>query len=132
MSSSLGWMIGGGPWFPTGLEFMPAADPGVDFYGGGVGGRIYVHTSPVNTAMDAAGTDDVKRYGYEWLANPDQRLSPSDTLVLRTSYPSPRPEKGIPHPDARTVSPSLPRSVTDWWVYSISPLSTSTTTSAGA
>ncbi|MDD5706292.1 MAG: DUF6067 family protein [Kiritimatiellae bacterium] len=80
-----GWMIGGGPWFPQGLEFMPAADMGADYYGGGAGGRIYVHTSPVNTAIDAAGTDDVRRYGYEWLANPDQRLSASDTLVFTST-----------------------------------------------
>jgi hypothetical protein len=72
---------GPGPWFPQGLEFKPAADPGTDYYSGGLGGTLYVHTSPVNIRVDASGTDDVKNYGYEWLMDPNQRPSPHETLI---------------------------------------------------
>ncbi len=83
--SCRGWQIGGGPWFPQGLEFMPAADPGTDFYCGSLGGRIYVHTAPVNTGSDASGTEDFKVYGNEWLENPNQRPSPGEKLISTTT-----------------------------------------------
>ena len=67
-------IIGGGPWFPKGFEFMPAADPGSDSYGGVRGGRIYVHLSPVNIGVtnDAAGTD-YKLFADEWRSTQSDR-----------------------------------------------------------
>jgi hypothetical protein len=65
---------GGGPFYPKGLESLPAADPGTDFYGyGSKAGNLYVWTASVSTAVDAAGTDDFKRYGAEWMSDPFQR-----------------------------------------------------------
>ncbi|MDD5704642.1 MAG: DUF6067 family protein [Kiritimatiellae bacterium] len=64
---------GGGPWFPQGLEFMPAADPGTDYYSGGAGGRLYLHLSPANIGVDAAGSEDYENFGDEWLANAAER-----------------------------------------------------------
>jgi len=71
---------GGGPWYPKGLEFMPAADIGKNFYGSKYA-RIYVHTSPVNTGSDDSKTEDFKNYGYEWLANPRKRLTGNEPNV---------------------------------------------------
>ncbi|MCM8761907.1 MAG: DUF6067 family protein [Candidatus Omnitrophica bacterium] len=72
---------GGGAWFPQGLEFMPAADPGFDCYGyNSKQGRIYVHTTPVNT-----GSEDFKLYGYEWLADPNFRPTSQDKTVPTNS-----------------------------------------------
>ena len=82
-----GYGVGGpGAWFPPGLEDKPAADPGTDFYGGGLGcGCIYVHTSPANAAIDASGTDDCKNYGYEWLADPNERPAPQEPFLTTTT-----------------------------------------------
>ncbi len=65
---------GGGPFYPKGLEAMPAADPGVDYYSGGSkAGNLYVWTADVCTAVDASGTEDFSRYGAEWMSDPFQR-----------------------------------------------------------
>jgi hypothetical protein len=76
---------GGGPWFPQGLEFMPAADPGVDYYSGAHGGRLYVHTEIKPTphiTTDAEGTTDWDRYGYEWVRDPGYRYAGSGRVVM--------------------------------------------------
>ncbi|MDD5707033.1 MAG: hypothetical protein PHR35_14005, partial [Kiritimatiellae bacterium] len=63
-------ITGGGAWFPPGLEYKPGADLGHDYYGGGGGGRLYIHTSPVNPVVDASGNDDARLYGAEWYTDP--------------------------------------------------------------
>ena len=76
---------GGGPWFPPGLEFMPAADPGGDYYGGASGGRLYVHTEFKTTpsvTTDVEGTTDWDRYGYEWVTDPDFRYPGSGRVPV--------------------------------------------------
>ncbi len=69
---------GGGPWFPKGMEFMAAPDPGSDFYSGGSkGGRIYAHTTPINVSPDAMALDALGENGYlfadDFRANPAER-----------------------------------------------------------
>jgi hypothetical protein len=68
---------GGGPFYPGGLESLPAPDPGYDPYGGGSkSGRLYVWTSDLSIAEDASGTSDFKDYGAEWMGDPFQRPAP--------------------------------------------------------
>ncbi|MBN1864270.1 MAG: hypothetical protein JW808_05160, partial [Victivallales bacterium] len=67
-------VIGGGPFYPSGLESLPAPDPGSDAYGfGGKAGRIYVWTDCVSIAVDASGTEDFRHYGAEWMRDPFQK-----------------------------------------------------------
>ncbi|MGA2618240.1 MAG: glycoside hydrolase domain-containing protein [Thermoguttaceae bacterium] len=76
---------GGGPWFPGGLEFMPAADPGIDYYSGASGGRLYVHTEfkiTPSVTTDVEGTTDWDRYGYEWATDSDYRYSGSGRVPV--------------------------------------------------
>ena len=76
---------GGGPWFPAGLEFMPAADIGVNYYG--THGRIYVHTNPLSRGeKDALGPNDFDHYAHEWLANPNERILPAQQRIEPTLH----------------------------------------------
>jgi hypothetical protein len=82
-------LVGGGAWYPQGMEFVAAADPGFDPYGYGTkAGRIYVHTAPVNVSpesmkMDAAGAED-------YLFADEIRANPSDRSLdrINTDYES--------------------------------------------
>jgi len=67
---------GGIAWYPRGMEYVPAADPGYDYYGPS-NKRIYVHTDPVNLSKeamrkDATATDDFL-FIDEFRANPTDR-----------------------------------------------------------
>lgn len=78
-------IIGGGPFYPKGMEVLPAADPGYDYHGG----RLYVVTTTISTATDASGTEDFKHYGDEWLAEPFSRpRSAWNTKVVSTTLTS--------------------------------------------
>ncbi len=64
---------GGGSFYPPGIEALPAADAGYDYYGGSSKtGRLYVWTAQASTAVDALGRDDFGLYGSEWMADPFQ------------------------------------------------------------
>ncbi|MDD5704643.1 MAG: DUF6067 family protein [Kiritimatiellae bacterium] len=71
--------MGNGGWYPDGLEYVPAADPGRDYYGGGggEGNGPYVHTSPFNVTPEALAKDAAKNREYlfadEFRANPRSR-----------------------------------------------------------
>jgi hypothetical protein len=91
-------LIGGGPFYPKGLESLPAADPGHDVYGGGSkAGRLYVWTATASVAVDASGTEDFKKYGAEWMADPFQR-----------------PRKGW---ETELISPTGTKSYIDYFVW---------------
>jgi len=78
-------IVGGGPFYPKGMEVLPAADPGYNYYGN----RLYVVTTSVSTATDASGTEDFKHYGDEWLAEPFSRPHAAwNTEVVNTTLTS--------------------------------------------
>ena len=73
---------GGGAWYPDGLEFVAAADPGFDFYGyGSKMGRIYVHTTPLNVSPESMEKD--RAGGEDYLFADEFRANPADRTLDR-------------------------------------------------
>jgi len=63
---------GGGCWYRPGYDFLPAPDLGHPY--GTSAQCLYVYAGSANTRTDAAGTDDFRHFGDEWLANGAERI----------------------------------------------------------
>lgn len=82
-------VLGGRFWYPSGMHFVPAADPGYDYYGP-TRERIYVHTDPVNfseeaTEKDVTATNDFL-FADEWRANSIDRSDLIQTDLSSKSF----------------------------------------------
>jgi hypothetical protein len=66
---------GGAAGYPAGHECVPAADTG---QGPHEYSCLYVFASVINPRVDAAGTDDFRYFGDEWLKNAKIRLAPGE------------------------------------------------------
>ncbi|MCM8777538.1 MAG: DUF6067 family protein [Candidatus Omnitrophica bacterium] len=80
-------ITGGGPWYPKGMEFMAAPDPGFDFYGYGTKvGRIYVHPAPLNVSPESLAKDAIG--GEDYLFADEFRENPAERTLshIKTDY----------------------------------------------
>ncbi|HOL22883.1 MAG TPA: DUF6067 family protein, partial [bacterium] len=80
-------ITGGGAWFPQGMEFMAAPDPGFDFYGyGSKAGRIYVHPAPLNVSPESLAKDAIG--GEDYLFADEFRENPAEQTLshIKTDY----------------------------------------------